>query len=1406
MKKDILVFCVGDDRKDPISIIRADMAGGSLDNKIPLLAVYNGYHYESVYPESQKDQYLSRVICTEFPRFIQHQGEFKKVFKQFLDGMEQKAEIEGILDTENNWDCTSHIFEIGENVEKEMDLKNPVAESVGKEPEIYPKNTKSVEDVSEICLSNSKEKNNIDKSNVDIDAEDQNSSQDVDIDSEGQNSPQDVDIDAEGQNSPQDVDIDAEGQNSSQGVDIVDEDQNSPHDVEIDAEGQNSLENVKGSVGKDSSFTPQITKGSVKMFSTSQSKRINESVNKTAKISDILTNEKKITQICCSHFLLVKRNMSGKDEVLGAPKMNSDIGHIVKVAYKRYIQVAGQKQDKSCTFCQNNIHDFGKENAEMRIKQDLIFSKLLMPGFSQEAKVKKCFDKNLPPLTVANQRVIQYVKTNENEKWAQGDCGKALNIEKYEGRFKCKEQYSTQKDPVRTRKLKDRKLLARKKRNCYKNKMKKNQEKERQKFKQKFLPIMVPKWKKVKNKHSDQNLECKKINEDNQNLKVTNGRTISKNILNEIQEKIKSIEVTIAVKNTVKEITEVENENILKALNKVLGEYKGRGEPSKNTTDKSLEKVGETGKCAIDSLLNLLRNTEVKTCQEHKLCKHTQKCNLCIVRSALLKIETNKGKKKIIKLPEIMNNLQLFLGNSYCRMCFLPDVQKEIHSCPLLKPANISLKYTLETFLKDIPTPFSMTIRCEKCSIDLTADLSPYFKVSRANCLGGKLSSGIKEMVKEIQKKHSEKSNACRNSKVCLQNIPNNFLVMMEAGSVTHFEKKLSMGDEDLYYSGQINYKNGLLSKHFSTTLETQHGTFVKYSGKDSKLKDRPNVSKSILMLYTKRRAEIPIGDFIYKGTAMKYFKYDPSARHQKHKGEYNPEANRLKYDQIARHQKHKGEYDPIARHQKHEGEYDPEANRLKYDQIARHQKHEKELQKNIHKSGFQSVCISCTRWGNNQYMIKTEHDIETKFPKFTSAAFFLREDLKFEGSWRMCITCYSSFKREKIPRLNMRTLKDFMNIGSLPYGLPKLNTLEAYLIKLRIPFLRLANMPRSPNLKVFGSMVCVSANIDESMQRIQNRLSLQSSTLIPVNFKRKLTYTGSYMSKIIDATKVFTWLDYLKKHNTLYADLVYDKVQMSDDIKNYENQLLREAADFDDQKENEEDKTEELYSESDESSEEEELNENKEDSKNTKEYRKEDPVEPHDTLLIDVRQANIEENTFTNHIADAILAKEQECLSRNKESEDDSDEETTKLQNEDELAVKTKQNSKPKITKKPAAKEGKVNKKEKVLNVAPGEGGKIDNTARFGEAECFPELFPTGKGTYLSYVESKQKLKHLRSYFYIISILDGINIGLSLYNKMRLTGGLHLTDEEKVYIDKDLENKIINFEKDSRIDYARFR
>ena len=266
-------------------------------------------------------------------------------------------------------------------------------------------------------------------------------------------------------------------------------------------------------------------------------------------------------------------------------------------------------------------------------------------------------------------------------------------------------------------------------------------------------------------------------------------------------------------------------------------------------------------------------------------------------------------------------------------------------------------------------------------------------------------------------------------------------------------------------------------------------------------------------------------------------------------------------------------------------------------------------------------------------------------------------------------------------------------------------------------------------------------------MQKIEKKLSLQHKSLIPVNFKRKLAFTGSYMSKIIDASKVFTWLDYLKRNNPLYADLVYEKSEMSQEIKAYESQLLKEAAFFDDQNIDnpENNDTEEFYEESEDSSEEDEKGKEK---INVTEYIKEDPVVPHDTLLIDVRETDIQEDSVTNFIAEAVVAKEQEVFFSDEESntedsyhsdeEDPTESDSPKKVVEDKCKVKTTLNKSERQTKLKSRNNKQKNKREKVLNVAPAEGGKIDNAARYGEAECFPELFPTGKGTYLSYVESK--------------------------------------------------------------------
>ena len=149
----------------------------------------------------------------------------------------------------------------------------------------------------------------------------------------------------------------------------------------------------------------------------------------------------------------------------------------------------------------------------------------------------------------------------------------------------------------------------------------------------------------------------------------------------------------------------------------------------------------------------------------------------------------------------------------------------------------------------------------------------------------------------------------------------------------------------------------------------------------------------------------------------------------------------------------------------------------------------------------------------------------------------------------------------------------------------------------------------------------------------------------------------------------------------------------------------------------------------------------------------KEDITAAQDTLLIDVRQADINEDTITNHLADAIIAQEKQIFSSDEENSysDTSDDiesftASTSKTNEENMS---KQQQKNEPTNKQTKKKTTLNlmkwgntkkklKREKVLNVAPGEGGKINNVGRYCESECFPELFPKGTGTYLSYLESK--------------------------------------------------------------------
>ena len=137
-----------------------------------------------------------------------------------------------------------------------------------------------------------------------------------------------------------------------------------------------------------------------------------------------------------------------------------------------------------------------------------------------------------------------------------------------------------------------------------------------------------------------------------------------------------------------------------------------------------------------------------------------------------------------------------------------------------------------------------------------------------------------------------------------------------------------------------------------------------------------------------------------------------------------------------------------------------------------------------------------------------------------------------------------------------------------------KLNKLESFLLKLVIPFIRIAHCPRGPYLKVKGDLILISADLSQSLSKI---LPLEQS-LVPVAFKRRLAYGGSYLEEIIEKEKVIQYFSWLKRYNHLYKDFNLNP----DLIEEFKVGALERAEDFE---QNTKERTDDIPTSSDEES-----------------------------------------------------------------------------------------------------------------------------------------------------------------------------------------------------------------------------
>ena len=113
--------------------------------------------------------------------------------------------------------------------------------------------------------------------------------------------------------------------------------------------------------------------------------------------------------------------------------------------------------------------------------------------------------------------------------------------------------------------------------------------------------------------------------------------------------------------------------------------------------------------------------------------------------------------------------------------------------------------------------------------------------------------------------------------------------------------------------------------------------------------------------------------------------------------------------------------------------------------------------------------------------------------------------------------------------------------------------------MKLVIPFIRVAHLPRGRYFKVIGDLILISADL---MQTIEKILPVNQS-LIPVSFKRSLKYKGHFIEEYVDKEKLLTYFSWFKENNHLFKDFTFDTCL----IDEFQNEAIDKSKDMDEEK-----------------------------------------------------------------------------------------------------------------------------------------------------------------------------------------------------------------------------------------------
>ena len=156
-----------------------------------------------------------------------------------------------------------------------------------------------------------------------------------------------------------------------------------------------------------------------------------------------------------------------------------------------------------------------------------------------------------------------------------------------------------------------------------------------------------------------------------------------------------------------------------------------------------------------------------------------------------------------------------------------------------------------------------------------------------------------------------------------------------------------------------------------------------------------------------------------------------------------------------------------------------------------------------------------------------------------------LTSDTKsFDGQWYICHGCKRSIERGNVPSCNEKHHN--FQVPDMPHEFKTedmtLNKLESHLLKLIIPFIRVVHIPRSSEFKILGPMICVEADVKQTMDKL---LPVEQD-LIPVCLKRRPEYKGHFIEEVVSMTKIVQYFEYFKAYNPLFKDVEFSEEKLN--------------------------------------------------------------------------------------------------------------------------------------------------------------------------------------------------------------------------------------------------------------------